>query len=107
MSWNKYESGDFLSSDHFTLKTPDQFLSEYVREGPNSNFHGSIIYNDATSGVIWVENKLSFEDFKTIMGKLNFEDWLWNQASDYIKHFRGDNGIFTEDMFQKNCEDKG
>ena len=40
------------------------------------------------------------------MGKLKFEGLLWNQAEVESTHFHGDNGIFTVDMFQKDCDKK-
>ena len=39
---------------------------------------------------------------KTVMGKLKFEEWLCNKVAVDIKHFHGDNGIFTADIFQKD-----
>ena len=41
------------------------------------------------------------------MGKLKFEEWLWNQAAVEIKNFHGDNVIFTSDVFQKYFLKKG
>ena len=44
---------------------------------------------------------------KTVMGKLKFEEWLWNQEAVEIKPFHGDNGIFTVNIFQRDCDNKG
>ena len=44
---------------------------------------------------------------ETVMGYLNFEEWLCNHTADYIKHLQGGNGIFTANMLQKYCENKG
>ena len=43
--------------------------SGYGRESCNGRFHGGTIYNDAASGLIWVENQVSLGASETIMGK--------------------------------------
>ncbi len=46
----------------------------------NGRFHGGTIYNDATSGLIWVEDQVSLGASETIMGKEHFERWLYDIA---------------------------
>ena len=46
----------------------------------NSRFNGGTIYNDAASGLIWVENQVSLDASETIMGKEQFEQWLYDIA---------------------------
>ena len=41
------------------------------------------------------------------MGKQRFKEWLWEQAAVEVKHYHSDNGVFTADMFQEDCEGKG
>jgi hypothetical protein len=48
-----------LSTDQFVCRTPGQLPSGYGCEGRNGRFHGGTIYNDAASGLIWVENQVS------------------------------------------------
>ena len=56
---NKLEVGDFVSTDQFLCRTPGWLPSGYGREGTRSRFNGGTIYNDAASGLIWVENQVS------------------------------------------------
>ena len=46
--------------------------------GTNGRFHGGTIYNDAASGLIWVENQVSLGSSEIIMGKERFEQWLYD-----------------------------
>ena len=95
ISQNKLEVGDFVSTDQFVCRTPGQLPSGYGREGPDGRFHGGTIYNDAASGLIWVENQVSLGSSKTIMGKERFDQWLYDIACIKVKHFHGNNGIFS------------
>jgi hypothetical protein len=69
ISCNKLDIGDFVSTDQFVCRTPGRLPSGYGHEGTNSRFNGGPIYNDATSGLIWVENQVSLGASETIMGK--------------------------------------
>ena len=53
---DKYEVTDFMATDHLVVKTPGRLPSGFGRERDNYRFLGGTIYNDATSGLIWVEN---------------------------------------------------
>lgn len=106
LSRDRYEVGDFVSADQFVCNTPGRLLTGYGREGSDNRYHGGTIFNDAASGIIWVECQVSLGAGETIMAKVRFEEWLWNQAAAEIKHLHSDNGIFTADMFVKDCRDK-
>ncbi len=69
ISCNRLEVGDFVSTDQFVCRTPGQLPSGYGREGRNGRCHGGTIYNDAASGLIWVENQVSLGASETITGK--------------------------------------
>ena len=73
ISRNKLDVRDFVSTDQFVCRTPGRLPSRYSREGANSRFNGGTIYNDAASGLIWVENQVSLGASETIMGKVRFE----------------------------------
>eukprot|EP01082_Thalassiosira_pseudonana_P009463 g8665.t1 g8665 contig3:647373-650417(+) len=106
LSWDKYEPGDFVSSDQFVVKTPGRLLKGYGREGAEHRFHGGTIFNDAASGVIWVEPQVSLGAGETVMSKVRFEEWLWEQAAAEVSHFHSDNGVFA-DLFREDCKRKG
>jgi hypothetical protein len=74
ISRNKLDVGDFVSSNQFVCRTPGRLPSRYGSEGVNSRFNGGTIYNDAASGLIWVENQVSLDASET------FEQWLYDIA---------------------------
>ena len=79
----------------------------FGRESNDRRFQGGTIYNDAASGLIWVENQVSLGANETVMGKARFEQWLWNMAYAEVKHYHGDNGIFSAEEYRQECMDKG
>ena len=64
-SQDKYKNVDLVSSNHFVLKTPVQLTSGSGREGINSCFHGGTIFNDDTTGIIWVDKQISLVSGET------------------------------------------
>jgi len=68
---------------------------------------GGTIFRDAASGIIWVKNQVSLGARETILSKVKFEEWLWEQAAAEIRHLHSDNGIFTSDVFRNDCDNKG
>jgi hypothetical protein len=40
------------------------------------------------------------------MGKTRFEQWLFDQCVCEVKHYHGDNGIFSAEEFRHDCEEK-
>ena len=107
LACDKYEVGDFMSTDQFVVKNPGRLPSGFGRERHNNRFHGGTIYNDAASGLIWVENPVSLAANETIVGKSQFEQWLWEQAVAEVSHYHSDNGIFVKYAYRKDCEGKG
>ena len=106
LSWDKYEAGDFVSMDQFIVKTPGRLLEGFGQEGANNRFHGGTIFNDAATGILWVENQVSLGAGKTILAKESFEQWLRETAGAEIKHLHSDNGVFNADEFVADCKDK-
>ncbi len=73
---DQYNVGDFVSPDQFICKTPGRLPTRYGQESQDCRFQGGTIYNDAASGLIWVENQVSLGANETVMGKACFEQWL-------------------------------
>ena len=44
---------------------------------------------------------------ETVMGKARFEQWLWDQCVSEVKHYHGDNGIFSAEEYRRDCDEKG
>ena len=105
ISHNKLDVENFVSTDQFVCRTPGRLPSGYGREGTNRQFNGGI-YNDAASGLIWVENQVSLGASETIMGKVRFEQWLYDIACVEVKHYHGDDGIFSSKTYREECSEK-
>jgi hypothetical protein len=103
---DQYNVGDFVSTDQFICKTPGRLPTGYGQESQDRRFQGGTIYSDAASGLIWVENQVSLGANETVMGKARFEQWLYDQCICEVKHYHGDNGIFSAEEFRRDCEDK-
>jgi len=73
---DQYKVGDFVSTDQLICKTPRRLPTGYGLESQDRRFQGGTIYNDAASGLIWVENQVSLGANKTVMVKARFEQWL-------------------------------
>ena len=84
---NACQPGDMVSTDQFVCKTPGRLPTGYGREGAANRYHGGTIFNDAASGVIWVENQVSLGAGETIQSKTRFEEWLWELAFVEVKHY--------------------
>ena len=106
LAWEKYQAGDFVSTDQFVVKTPGQQLEGYGREGINNRYHGGTIFNNAATGIIWVEKQITLGAGDTLIAKQTFEDWLRDTAQVEIQHIHSDNGVFTADEFQEDCSEK-
>ena len=72
LSRDKYEVGDYMSTDQFLCKTPGRIPSGFGQEQHQNRFHGGTIYNNAASGLIWVENQVSLGSNETVLGKSRF-----------------------------------
>ena len=107
ISRDKYVVGDFFSIDQFVVRKPGRLPNGYGRERRENCFHGGTIYNDAASGLIWVENQVSLGVNETVLGKLIFEEWIWEQAIAKTCHYHSDNGVFVADEYRADCENKG
>ena len=44
---------------------------------------------------------------ETVMGKARFEQLLWDMTYAEVKHYHGDNGIFSAEEHCQECIDKG
>ena len=65
------------------------------------------IFRDAATGIIWIGNQVFFGAGETVTAQIRFEEWLWEQTSAEIKHPHSGNGLFTDDMFSSDCQEKG
>ena len=79
--------------------TPGRLLTGYGREPPHKTYHGGTIFQDAASNLVRVQNQVSLNAAETVVGKANFEEWIWNLAGVLAKEYRSDNGIFSSEQF--------
>jgi hypothetical protein len=78
----------------------------YGCESADWCFQGDTIYNDAALGCIWGERQILLGVNETVMGKSCFGQWLWDMAYAEVKHYHGDNGIFSAEEYCKERLDK-
>ncbi len=78
----------------------------YGHKSKERHLKGGAIYYNAALGLIWVENQVSFGANETVMGKACFEQWLWDMAYAKVKHYHGNNGIFSAEEYRQECMDK-
>ncbi len=104
---DKTKMGDFVSTDQFICNTPGQLPSGYGRKAPDRRFQGGTIYNDAASGLIWVENQISIGFNETMMRKLWFKQWLWEQVVAEVSRYNRVKRILTAEEYHRDCEQKG
>ena len=99
--------GDFVSMDQYVVTTPGRLPTGYGREAEANRFHGGTIFRDAASKVIHVENQVSLGAGETVQAKKRFEEWLYEQAHEKVKHYHSDNGVFTAEFFTDQCKQDG
>ena len=96
-----------MSPNQFVVKTPGRLPSLFGRERHNNRFHSGTIYNNAASGLIWVENQVSLGVKETIVGKDYSKQCLWYQSVVEVSHYHSDNVIFVRGSYRKDCEGTG
>jgi hypothetical protein len=69
-------------------------------------FHGGTIFMDAATKYIHIQTQVSLGAGETVNAKGVFETWLWEEACVAIKHYHGDNGVFTADLFKEACAEE-
>jgi hypothetical protein len=104
---DQYGVGNFVSIDKFICKMPGCLPTGYAQESQHHRYQGGTIYNDAASGLIWVENQISLGANITVMGKARFEQWLWDHCVSKVKNYHGDNCIFSAEEYRRDCTEKG
>ena len=71
LSRDKYEPGDMISTDQYTVKTPGRLFKGYGREAQHNSFHGGTIYQDAASNLVRCQNQVSMGAGETVQGKVH------------------------------------
>ena len=62
------------------VNTPGWLPTGYGQEYSSPRFHGGTLYNDADTGIIFVENQVSLGSSETVLWKESFEQWLWEKV---------------------------
>ena len=97
----------FLQQLHSVMNMLLKFIIEVGLDAQQQMFYAiETMPLDAASGLIWVENQVSLGANETIMGRERFEQWIYDHAFVEIKHFHGDNGIFSSEEYRDDCADK-
>ena len=56
LSLDKNKPGYLVSVDQFVVNTLGRLSTVYGKESSSHHFHGVTLYNDAATGIVWVEN---------------------------------------------------
>ncbi len=80
--------------DLYVVREPGQLLTGYNCDHKANMFHSGTIFCDAASKVIYDENQISLVAGKTIMSKLCFKEFLWEQSPDCVNNYHNNNGFF-------------
>ena len=68
---------DFVSADQFVVNALGHLLSGFGHDDACDRFHGGTLFQDAATVIIWVVCQVSLGAGETVMGKIWFEEWLW------------------------------
>jgi hypothetical protein len=104
---NRYEVGDFVSTDQLFCKTPGRLPEGSGCESKERRFQGGTIYNDAALDLFGLKIKFLLGANEMVMGKAHFEQWLWDMAYAKVKHYHDNNGMFSAEEYRQECMDKG
>ena len=97
------EMGDFIFVGSFMISTPGWLAKRYGKENSKNYHHGRTIYQHVASGTIWVQNQVSLDHGKTIMGKQRFEEWIYEQSMVKIEYSHAEIGIFQSSGLKEDC----
>ena len=95
-----------MSVDLFVVNTPVRLPTGYGLDSSSSHFHVGTLYNDAATGIISVENRVSLGASERVLGKDSFEQCIWEKVRVEISHINSDTGIFVFDQFRLDCDNK-
>lgn len=106
LSADRYEPGDFVSTDQFVVSTPGRLERGYGRESKENSYHGGTLHTDAASGLIKIVPQVSLGAGETLLGKSEFEQWMWDIGAVNVKHYHSNNGVYAADLFKADCREK-
>jgi len=86
--------------------TPGRLIKGYGHEAPHDYYHGGTIFRDAASNLVRVQNQILLNAGETVLGKHQFEEWIWNLVGVLAKDYHSDNGIFSSQAFREDCRVK-
>ena len=66
LALDKHQADNFVSMDESVASTPVLLLTGYGWQGDNSQLHGGSIFNNVTTGAIWVQNQVLLVMMKLI-----------------------------------------
>ena len=82
------------------------WMSPVGQEAAQNCFHGGTIFQGTASNIVHVQHQVSFVEGEKVIGKAQFEDWIYNLAVIMAKRYHSDNGVFISDHFRSDCQGK-
>ena len=104
---DKYQTGDFVSTDQYVVKNRGRLPTGYGREHESNEFHGGTLFRDAASTYIYIQSQVSLGAGETATAKREFEEWLWEEARVAAKHYHSGNSVFKSVHFTQSCSEDG
>ena len=74
LSQEQYETGNFVSLDQYVVKTLGCLPTGFGKESHTNMFHEGMIFRDAPSEYIHMQNHVSFGAGETVNAKMRFDD---------------------------------
>ena len=90
--------GGFIPAELFIVNTHGGKSIVYGHEVHKNIFPGSIIFRDASWGLMYFVNQVSPGTGEIIMYEINFEEWLLELFAAKLKHLYSDYIILHADI---------
>ena len=97
--------GAVVSTDQFVSSVRGRLPHTYGKENEREQYSGGTIFVDESSDFMFVSNQVSLNASETLIGKAKFEREALRHGI-AIKSYRGDNGIFRSEEFQRDLHQK-
>lgn len=98
--------GNVVCCDQYECSKVGRLELGYGRKAEKQCYTGGTLYVESVSGFIWNRNQVSLGAAESILGKIEFEDWLYDNAGKSVSHYHSDNGIFASKEWRKHCKVK-
>ena len=97
--------GDNISTDQYACRVKARLHCTKGKEDPSKMFCGGSLFVGHATSMVKVYNQVSLGTSDTIRAKQMYEAQE-NEIGVTVKHYHGDNGVYTSKAFQEDLENK-